>query len=59
MFAATDDWADGGGDDVNPLPHRIRRAGRELAEMVADREPSAPVGLYDAVPSFEQLLGGA
>ena len=59
VFAATDDWADGGGDDVNPLPSRIRRAGRELAEMVADREPSAPVGLYDAVPSFDQLLGGA
>ena len=59
VFAATDDWADGGGDDVNPLPARIRRAGRELAEMVADREPSAPVGLYDAVPSFDQLLGGA
>lgn len=58
VFAATDDWADGGGDDVNPLPARIRRAGRELAEMVADREPSAPAGLYDAVPSFEQLLGG-
>ena len=58
VFAATDDWADGGGDDVNPLPARIRRAGRELAEMVADREPSAPVGLYDAVPSFEQLLEG-
>jgi len=59
VFAATDDWADGGGDDVNPLPARIRRAGRELAEMVADREPSTAVGLYDAVPSFEQMLGGA
>jgi FMN reductase len=59
VFAATDDWADGGGDDVNPLPNRIRRAGRELAEMVADREPSSPAGLYDAVPSFDQLLGGA
>ena len=58
VFAATDDWADGGGDDVNPLPARIRRAGRELAEMVADREPSAAVGLYDAVPSFEQMFGG-
>ena len=28
VFAATDDWADGGGDDVNPLPaaHPPRRA---------------------------------
>ena len=57
VFAATDDWADAGGDDVKPLPDRIRRAGRELAETVADREPARPVGLYDAVPSFEDLLG--
>jgi len=59
VFAATDDWATAGGDDANPLPARIRRAGRQLAEEVADREPSAPAGLYDAVPSFEQLLGGS
>jgi FMN reductase len=57
VFAATDDWASD--DEVNPLPARIRRAGRELAEMVADREPSAPAGLFDGVPSFDQLLGGA
>ncbi len=58
VFAATDDWADSGGDDVKPLPERIRRAGRELAETVAEREPAKPVGLYDAVPRFEDLLGG-
>ncbi|WP_029289723.1 FMN reductase [Cellulomonas sp. HZM] len=57
VFAATDDWATAGGDDDNPLPARIRRAGRELAETVADREPSAPAGLFDAVPSFTDLLG--
>ncbi|CAM5784062.1 FMN reductase OS=Cellulomonas persica OX=76861 GN=CPE01_11270 PE=4 SV=1 [Cellulomonas persica] len=57
VFAATDDWSDGGGDDVKPLPERIRRAGRELAEGVAEREPAKPAGLYDAVPSFEDLLG--
>lgn len=57
VFAATDDWSDGGGDDVKPLPERIRRAGRELAEAVAEREPAKPTGLYDAVPSFEDLLG--
>jgi FMN reductase len=56
VFAATDDWA---ADSADSLPSRIRRAGRELAELVADREPSAPAGLYDAVPSFEDLLGGA
>jgi FMN reductase len=59
VFAATDDWATAGGDDSHPLPSRIRRAGRELAETVADREPAAPTGLYDAVPSFSDLLGPA
>jgi FMN reductase len=59
VFAATDDWATAGGDDSHPLPSRIRRAGRELAETVADREPAAPAGLYDAVPSFSDLLGPA
>ncbi|RHA42336.1 FMN reductase [Cellulomonas rhizosphaerae] len=59
VFAATDDWATAGGDESHPLPSRIRRAGRELAETAADREPSAPAGLYDAVPSFSDLLGGA
>lgn len=58
VYAATDDWADAGGDDVKPLPDRVRRAARELAETVADREPARPAGLYDAVPSFEDLLGG-
>ena len=58
VFAATDDWADAGGDDVAPLPDRVRRAGAELAERVAAREPRARGGLFDGVPSFEDLLGG-
>ena len=57
VFAATDDWA-GEDDTVAPLPDRVQRAGRELAEMVAGREPAAPTGLFDDVPSFDQLLGG-
>lgn len=56
VFAATDDWA-GEGDKVNPLPGRIRRAGRELAELVADRENAGPAGLYDDVPTFDQMFG--
>ncbi|GAA1629790.1 FMN reductase [Georgenia ruanii] len=56
VFAATDDWA-GEGDKVNPLPARIQRAGRELAEMVASRENTGPADLYDDVPSFDQMLG--
>ncbi len=57
VFAATDDWADAGTDDTRPLPDRIRRAGEELAERVAGRAPVRRAGLYDAVPSFEDMLG--
>lgn len=59
VFAATDDWADAGTDQVKPLPERIARAAAELAHRVATRETAARGGLYDAVPSFEDLLGGA
>lgn len=58
VFAATDDWADAGTEQVKPLPVRIRRAAAELAERVAARRPAPQAGLYDAVPSFEDLLGG-
>jgi FMN reductase len=56
VFAATDDWA-GEPDAANPLPARIRRAGRELAEMVAARENEGPGDLFADAPSFAQLLG--
>jgi len=59
VFAATDDWADAGTDQVKPLPARIRRAAGELAQRVAAREPVTRAGLYDAVPSFEDMLGGS
>src|SRR5690625_3013280 len=55
VFAATDDWA-GAGDDVNPLPARITRAGTEFAELVAARANEGPEDLYDDVPSFDQML---
>jgi FMN reductase len=58
VFAATDDWA-GATDDVNPLPARIRRAGRELAEMVAARQNEGPADVFADAPSFAQLLGDA
>lgn len=57
VFAATDDWADEG-DDAAPLADRIRRAAAELAERVAAKAPTQRTGLFDAVPSFEELLGG-
>ena len=56
VFAATDDWA-GEGENTTPLPARIRRAGRELAERVAARENAGPADLYADVPSFDQMLG--
>lgn len=59
VFAATDDWADDGGDGVKPLPSRIARAAAELAERVARRPTTARPGLYDEVPDFSALLGGA
>ncbi|GAA4288967.1 FMN reductase [Georgenia daeguensis] len=57
VFAATDDWA-GEADTVNPLPSRIRRAGRELAEKVAARQNGGLADLYDDVPSFDQMFKG-
>jgi FMN reductase len=56
VFAATDDWADDP-EGVKPLPDRIRRAAAELADRVAAKAPTHRAGLYDAVPSFEDLLG--
>ncbi len=59
VFAATDDWADEGGDGVKPLPARVVRAAGELAELVARRRATARPGRYDEVPDFSELLGGA
>lgn len=57
VFAATDDWA-GEADTVNPLPARIRRAGRELAEKVAARQNGGLGDLYEDVPTFDQMFKG-
>lgn len=57
VFAATDDWA-GDGDRVNPLPERIRRAGRELADLVAVGGNSGPTDPFEDVPDFEDMLRG-
>ncbi|WNB87367.1 FMN reductase [Cellulomonas sp. ATA003] len=56
VFAATDDWA--GSTDEGPLPARIRRAGRELAGMVATRRDDGPDDPFADAPSFADLLGG-
>ncbi|MCL1870503.1 MAG: FMN reductase [Promicromonosporaceae bacterium] len=57
VFAATDDWA-GAGDQVNPLPQRIERAGKDLATRVAARQRAASRDPFAATPSFADLLGG-
>lgn len=58
VFAATDDWAQEGADGARSLPDRIARAASELAERVATKAPTQRAGLYDRVPSFEDLLDG-
>lgn len=68
VFAATDDWA-GRGDQVNPLPERISRAGSELAAAVqaaATGRTAAGAGTtadpadpFASSPSFDELLRGA
>ena len=58
VFAATDDWAADGGDRVAALPERISRAAHELADRIAGRAAPTRAGLYDDVPSFDELLGG-
>ncbi|QAY62671.1 NADPH-dependent FMN reductase [Xylanimonas allomyrinae] len=55
VFAATDDWA-GAGDQVNPLPARITRAGADLAARIAAREPATPADPFGSTPSFADLL---
>ena len=56
VFAATDDWS-GELDNLDPLPSRISRGARELAELVAARPNAGPGDPYADSPSFDDLLG--
>jgi FMN reductase len=56
VFAATDDWS-GELDNQDPLPSRITRGARELAELVAARPNTGPADPYADAPSFTDLLG--
>jgi FMN reductase len=57
VFAASDDW--GRGDSVSPtLGHRVDRAARELAELVARSTKPARLDPFDEPTPFEQLLAG-
>lgn len=61
VFAATDDWAQAGGeshDDGSSLPQRIERAGRSLAGLVSARgEHTKPADPFTSTPSFLDMLG--
>jgi FMN reductase len=54
VFAATEDWAAGGRDTLH---ERVRRAGAELAALVAVREPAPVADPFALTTSFEDLLG--
>jgi FMN reductase len=62
VFAASEDWA-GGGDIDRALAGRIKRAARELADLLSGLPASAPTdplqGPFGGTPSFEALLRGA
>jgi FMN reductase len=56
VFAATEDWAAGGRDTLH---ERVRRAGAELAALVAAREPVRVKDPFELTTSFEDLLRNA
>lgn len=56
VYAATEEW--GGPDAETGLAKRIERAGRELAALVAAREPAAQADAFATATSFEDLFNG-
>lgn len=63
VFAASSDWGSNA-DDVAPLSKRVEKGARELAEVMALREPVADLDPFDPAnylgegKSFGHLLGG-
>ena len=56
VYAATEEW--GAADAETGLAKRIERAGRELAALVAAREPAAEGDPFATAASFEDLFHG-
>ncbi|MEI5008875.1 FMN reductase [Streptomyces sp. PmtA] len=54
VYAASEDWGSGGDEYTEGLPARIRRAGGELAELMASR-PAREEGT-DELTEFDQQL---
>ncbi|MET9356042.1 FMN reductase [Streptomyces sp. NPDC006617] len=55
VYAASEDWGSGGDEYTEGLPARIRRAGRELAALVAAR-PAEETPEDDDVTALERQL---
>jgi FMN reductase len=58
VFAASEDWGSGTSLAGRALADRIRKAGAELADLVAARQTQAPVVPFEKVTPFETLLAG-
>lgn len=56
VLAAADDWASGG-EDEPALAGRVQRAGEQLADLVAARQPRVRTDPFVDVVPFERLLG--
>ena len=57
VFAASEDWGQGGGAADRALAERIERAARELARLLASLDPQVPTDPFNDLTPFEQLLG--
>ncbi|WP_137988345.1 FMN reductase [Streptomyces vilmorinianum] len=55
VYAASEDWGSGGDEYTEGLPSRIRRAGHELADLVAARGPAGDADDDELVPFERQL----
>jgi FMN reductase len=58
VFAAPEDWAQGGDDPESSLVERIDRATREFALAVAARPARTPTDRFEEPVPFEQHLTG-
>ncbi|MFD5424904.1 FMN reductase [Streptomyces sp. NPDC127084] len=59
VYAASEDWGSGGDEYTEGLPARIRRAGEELAGLMAARPPRDTEAEADAeLTEFERQIAG-
>ncbi|HVL52939.1 MAG TPA: FMN reductase [Vitreimonas sp.] len=58
VYAASEDWGDGGNGVDGGLVDRIDRAAGELARAIAAGSTDRPVDPFEHPADFEELLGG-